>query len=304
MLILLAILACRGDPEEVEVVEPSAYVTQDDEEPAPAFDPDELAAAVQEAVDLARTLTADPIFAGYDVAMAGQEDTCPRWYGNEAGTYWFDQCTASDGTSFQGYGFEVTYDADAQGDYLTSGRGFSGAARIETPAGTVFDAAGTGYLLESTFTGDDNIAHVVFQNAIDGTFAWDGVEAEDTWMSRGHEPALGMMAYWLPDHAATFFYLDGGIGGLDAADGTVVFAEVLLMSEAISTCPIEPSGTISIRDPDGSWYDLLFDGPTGFGEETPADDCDGCGAAWWRGAHVGTVCADFSELTAWEERPW
>ena len=61
---------------------------------------------------------------------------------------------------------------------------------------------------------------------------------------------------------------------------------------------------MSVRDLDGDWYDVVFDGPTDWGADSDPDLCDGCGEAYFRGEDVGAVCPDFSGLNGWEGTPW
>ena len=51
-----------------------------------------------------------------------------------------------------------------------------------------------------------------------------------------------------------------------------------------------------MRGEDGSWYDVLFDGPNDLQPETPPDLCDGCGQVYYQGDAMGEACADFSAL--------
>ena len=71
-----------------------------------------------------------------------------------------------------------------------------------------------------------------------------------------------------------------------------------------SDCPIEPSGTISIRDDAGDWYDVEFQGPGYSGAASFPPECDGCGDVWYQGENLGQACVDFSAMTDWEGSPW
>jgi hypothetical protein len=61
---------------------------------------------------------------------------------------------------------------------------------------------------------------------------------------------------------------------------------------------------VSLRDSDGNWYDVVFDGPILYDDVIDPAVCDGCGEAWYRGEPMGTVCADFNALVDWEVSPW
>ena len=59
-----------------------------------------------------------------------------------------------------------------------------------------------------------------------------------------------------------------------------------------------------MRDSEGEWYDVNFQGPPYQGARVLPNDCDGCGQVYYRGELLGEVCPDFSILTDWEDRPW
>ena len=99
--------------------------------------------------------------------------------------------------------------------------------------------------------------------------------------------------------------VDGGLSGLGGDLDTVVFDAVTIFDESLgSTCPTEPGGVVSVRDVSGDWYDVVFDGPTEYGDESDPDLCDGCGAAYYRGEYLGQVCSDFTGMLDWEGTPW
>lgn len=119
-----------------------------------------------------------------------------------------------------------------------------------------------------------------------------------------------------PDAIATLYEptagksltFDGGISGLEGfpADiSAVSFDGLTFRSKAAgASCAREPGGAVSVRGPDGSWYDVLFDGPTDDAPETDAATCDGCGATWFRGGEVGGTCLEAAGYLAWEGAPW
>jgi len=78
---------------------------------------------------------------------------------------------------------------------------------------------------------------------------------------------------------AALLTLDGALGGLVGRFGA---AEVLGGAWwADGTCTVEPSGTWSLRDADGRWYDVMFDAV-----------CDGCGLVSSTGLVPAAVCLD------------
>ena len=67
-------------------------------------------------------------------------------------------------------------------------------------------------------------------------------------------------------------------------------------------CTLEPKGWIGLRDPEATWYDLVFlpritEDIVGepFPNE-PLSICDGCGTLYVRGVEAGEVCVDWSDV--------
>jgi hypothetical protein len=295
------LLACGDAPAPDDTssqdLEQTPWILPEDAPPGPGLDAPALEAAVQEAVDLARDLQAAPVLDVYDGLIADASETCPGRYYNTQGTYWSNDCTLSNGTHYQGFAFTslVAYDGGAAG--LTNTRTLYAGGTIDTDDGLRFAGSGTA-ALSTTVTGEFS----QYISVLQGSFSWDGPEAADTWLASDMAPDFVAVAYYVPLSRGRSLTLDGGIGGLDA--GVVAFDGVTLMSLGLgSACLKEPSGSISVRNPDGTWTDVLFDGPAGLGEPTTGP-CDGCGEAWHRGERVGEVCADFSPLLDWDDRPW
>jgi hypothetical protein len=108
----LLLWACAG-PEgsgddsqpPAEEPPPSTYIFEAGEPDAPTATLADLQSALQEALDLTLTIHAQPVQAAYTQAMAGSTPACPYVYVTPDGSYWYDTCTASDGTEFDGYVF-------------------------------------------------------------------------------------------------------------------------------------------------------------------------------------------------------
>jgi hypothetical protein len=289
-----------GAAPEDEASAPAPYIFAEEDPPTSSMDPAELEAAITAAAATVLTLDAAPIFPAYAAAMAGTDPTCPYYYDYQGSAYWYDACTASGGSSYNGYSFHQVYaDYDAGDGNIYNGEAIYGVARIETADGHVFEAGGSAQQLVATAD-----TYTYFQSLIQGAFTWNGPEADGTWLADGVAPDLTMTAYTIPS-GGKYMRVDGGLSGLGGTLDTVVFDAVTLFDTALgSTCPTEPGGVVSVRDTDGEWYDVVFDGPADIGEAADASLCDGCGTAWFRGEYLGDVCADFSPLLAWETAPW
>ncbi|MCB9741134.1 MAG: hypothetical protein H6740_00715 [Alphaproteobacteria bacterium] len=315
MTLLLALAAC-GDPAveplDSAVPDPGPYIYEEEAPPEPALGLSEIEDAITEAVVNVFALNATPVIAGYATAMSGQEEGCPDYYSDGSNTYWYDYCTSADGSYFSGYGFIYEYeDYDAGDGYLYSGSQVYTVADVTNGDGYSFSGSGAATdLVLTSDGGGDGVPHTVMYSIIQGTFSWDGPEATGTWLDLGQAPDLTIAAYNVPEETSPNYHgnyvaMEGGVGGLGDGDTTVVLDGVAIFEASLaSTCPIEPSGLISVRDPSGNWYDVLFDGPAEVGAQSDVSACDGCGEAWYRGERVGQVCADFSALLEWEGSPW
>ncbi len=301
-LLLLATGCGPADPEVTgePAIEPAPYIYEEDAPPVAELTAAELEGAIEGAVALSLTLNAGPIFPAYEAAMAGAEDACPAWYDYQGSQYWYDTCTATTGAHYSGYSFFQSYvDYDAGDGNLYNGNSVYGVARIVTPDGYTYEAGGSATNLVATGPG-----YVYFSSQVAGAFAWDGPEAAGTWLETGVSPDITLLGYVVAD-AGNYVMIDGGLSGLGGELDTVVFDAVVLYDAGLgSPCPTEPGGVVSVRDPGGSWYDVVFDGPSDYGVEADADLCDGCGAAFFRGEPLGEVCVDFTTLLDWEVSPW
>jgi hypothetical protein len=303
MLLLLS-LACQSDtlPDTAVPFEPTPYLVEEEAPPVPTLDAGTLEASVSDALAVAWTLQADPILVGYQTVMAHAEPGCPDYYSNEGNVYWYDQCTTSDGTRFDGYGFAQVYEAYAAEDgNVYDGFGLYGVSRVTTPDGRRFVSGGSATSLRAA-----NADTTSWQSVIQGTFAWDGADAAGSWMDGELAPDLTLVAVGANANVlGRAVAIEGSVGGLDGPVNAVLFDGFLIYTAAWgSACAIEPGGVVSLRGEDGGWYDVLFDGPAEWGGTADAAACDGCGEAWFRGERVGSVCLDATALLRWEEAPW
>jgi hypothetical protein len=296
----LSFLACQADAPPAPADDaPSPWIVPEASEPTPTATLDDITAAVQAAIDRARTVHGTPVEASYNAAMIGASGTCPAEYSSDYGAFWYDQCTSDLGTEFNGYVF--AYDAVDQFDPY-SGLNLTywtlyGAATVVDPQGLVLDLSGSAQWVIGT--ADDL---VVWSDFVAGAFGWEGTEASGTWLDQGLDPDLYSYALLVPSVGARYIFLDGGIGeGTEAASFSALeFGDALIGA----SCTAEPAGAVAVRMSDGSWYDVLFDGS--FDSTLPTDpaDCDGCGRAFYEGERMGDVCIDPSPLLAWTEAPW
>jgi hypothetical protein len=108
-VLLLLALACQKEPDAVADTgtpfEPSPYIFDEADPPVPVLDEATLEVAIRGAVAIAYSLNARPVFSAYHSAISDMESGCPDYYESDGNVYWYDQCTTSTGTQFDGYGF-------------------------------------------------------------------------------------------------------------------------------------------------------------------------------------------------------
>lgn len=313
-MIFVWMFACQPEPTEVTEPEltPSPYIVEEDDPPVPALTNEQVGDAIGDAVNRIFEFNAAPVVRAYKAAADTTDAACPDYYNDGTNTYWYDYCWTESGTYYAGYGFLYQYQNLDGGDgYLYNGDYFYLVADVTNAAGYTFSGSGAAYDVVLTHEGTDTSApHTVSYSVIQGVFAYDGPEVAGTWMTEGVTPDLTLSVYDVPEATSPYYngqYLtiQGGVSGLGGDLGTVIFDGAIIFSEMMgSTCTIEPSGTISARDNAGQWYDVLFDGPTEYGEQVDPELCDGCGQVWYRGEPLGEACVDFSHLLDWSGRPW
>lgn len=294
---LLLLTACGSATGSSDAPPPAAYILDEGEVPVPSATPADIAAALQEGLDTTLTVNALPVEAAYDSAMAGSTGDCPYVYTTSEGSYWFDNCTSPDGTDFDGYVFAVSgtgvYDPYS-GITLDYWQAFGGAT-VKDPQGHLLEIAGAAvwYRGTSEFYGTP----VFFTSTqIAGTFAWDGPEAAGTWMEEDYDTDFVSQVQAVPSIGAATVVVVGGFGGFRGG-WSIAYDENVLVSEAIGgKCEEEVSGTVGVRAPDGTWYDVKFQGWNGVDEVYDASGCDGCGDLFYEGESMGSICVDVDTM--------
>ncbi|MCP4809257.1 MAG: hypothetical protein GY913_12365 [Proteobacteria bacterium] len=314
---MFLLLACTATPPDevvpVEELVPSEYIYEESEPPVPTLSAEDVGLAVEEALAVALAIDVQPLLDGYDAVLESEEEGCPDYYESEGNTYWYDYCTTEDGAYFSGYGFGYVYE-----DYLVDGYSYNGQqvyaiAELYNPDGSTWEGGGSLGKLEALYVEEDNVPHTIGQMVMNGAFAYDGPEASGTWLETDLVPDLTVLTYNVPENEVYPTYLgnvlivQGGITGLGGTADTVVL-DVSASDAALgNACAEELSGTVSVRDNDGLWYDVTFHGVEAFsGDPVDAEDCDGCGDIWFRGEFVGEACLpDATGLLGWEGAvPW
>ena len=266
---LLLLLACRAPAEPIDtgVDEPTPYIYEDAETVEASMTADDIGQAISALLEDTLQIHASPVFDSYDAIMTAQEPDCPNYYENEGNLYWYDYCYSSDGSYFTGYAFSLEYEDYPAEGYVYNGRALNAVAEVSTGEGHLFSAGGTAQFLRADSTEEaHDVQHIIWYSVIQGSYAYDGPEAAGTWLNEGISPDLTLQIAEIPEEAEAgvsgrTFTADGGVSGLSGDIGTFLFdAFQVWPAEFGNSCPEEPHGMISVRDEDGLWYDVVFDG--------------------------------------------
>lgn len=198
-----------------------------------------------------------------------------------------NDCITADGYRFRGL-LSITRFTEAEGAV----RGFSvdaGGVRIEAPDGRFVEL--DGFFGGSSERFDEVVGHNTYLGA---RLAADAETAGgNPWLDGTFEGRLERWSYREPGGVAM-----GLSGSVALAGGAVSAVAVSGLHFDSWSCGAEPSGVVSVREADGVWHDVVFDGfrdDEGEGQGVPEGDeavCDGCGAHLVAGVDAGTVCAE------------
>ncbi len=320
---LLLLLACNAgtttpsDGGAAGTEPPADYSYDGSDTTTPSYDQAAVETGLQQAVDVVLGISGQPIVDAYFAMLDTADDRCPTWYEQDGNVFWSDICTSDAGTSFDGYGFYYPYvDADLDGSgTLWSGDYLYGVATIIEGDGTLFHAGGGTQVLTGfnpgtdAFSTEDDSYYGLSQ--VIGGFQYTDPASADTWLGQGLSPDLYVYTVDYPEYGINGAYVQGGLSGLtgDATSGAtsgataVLFDDNFLYHEAAgSPCEREPTGSMQLRDADGTWWRVEFDTP----DAGVLDDalCDGCGTAFLGDEEVGQACVDFSSWLDFEVLTW
>ncbi|MFN3197378.1 MAG: hypothetical protein ACE366_03000 [Bradymonadia bacterium] len=257
--------------------EPTPYVPDIDDEAIPAALEDEaLADALTEYVPAVLTLDLSSV----PERLAGLIDLtapeCPggQQYETEEGYVIVaeNECTHSSGVRFEGYLrlAMLDYTGD-EGQRVTGFNIESGSVRIDTPDGRSFEAGG--YLDVRHERQSDG---EVWGTYTQGSVRFDDETAGDNlWLSGAMS---GRIERYIYRHESGEMVMGASVAtaievGPDGGAISAISIDDLELNTWL--CAEEPIGTLSVREAEGVWHDVHYDGfdPE---EEAPLA-CDGCG---------------------------
>lgn len=296
---LLLALACHSPTTLDAPVVPSAY---DYESPPDAvgdpLTPEEVGEGLQTAIDFTARIHPGLLHEAWAETMEEHADPdCPAIEPHNGQDHWREEpCTSSDGTVFRGWSlfYRDIPDLDPEviedRQYVEVGW-LSGQATITEPDGVVLNSYGDA-LYEHWQARDGSVGRTGF---VWGDFRWTDPRAVDTWLQDG----LTMEMY--------YSYIDHGNFNATEMDLSMAFLpepvpatiwEGLSLVNEPGSCALEPGAYIRVRDTDGRWYEVEFDGST-----ARDGDCDGCGAVWLDDREIGKACVDWAPLLSVYEEP-
>ena len=300
MIILLILGACGGESKEAEAhdvtidVPTGPYIVADTDPVMPTTDAATLAEGMTEALMALFAFDLNPIETGYTQVMAEADEDCPIWAIDGESVYWYASCTSDLGTSFNGYGTLVDYATLPPEDGIHfSGTMLNTIATISSFEGEHFSGGGAAFNIQATNNDGYELAYM----GTDGGFEWSGPEAEGSWMRAA--TSLDFIALMEQNSEHKVLQIEGTISGLSAVDA-VVFSGLTAVNTILPDgCGPEPHGMVAIRDIEGHWFDLEFQGMDDQGALDTTNGCDQCATAWFEGRPLFEVCPVMDLLYAW-----
>ena len=256
-MILLLLLSCGSSPSKTG--KDTATTSSTPDLPSveqtlvePMMTADQVATAISEAL----TTPPDPaaINTAYRFLMSQGDSTCP---GNEdhITDTWLYGCEAETGYSYAGVSAWIEeFPDDMPGTNTLSG--VSGDFWIEDPEGNRLE--GGGHSVE--VSGDS-----IWVGEMSGSWRWEG---GDPWLVHGFSGRISI---------EFFPGLLAQMNGAADINGTHISATDLSLA---ASCDYQPSGSLSLRDPNGGWYTMQF------------SDCDPCTSVSFEGEPQGEACVD------------
>ena len=314
----LFLLAGCTAPAEDTAAELDVFQYAGDAEPVPQLDHDDLEELSDRVFESLFAYNAQPMIDVYRSLVDQETDTtCPTYFATEGSDYWIAAadgaggqdtegeqggCVTDLGTEFRGWAYTQFQEDEEDEVWVTTKDYVSALAWIWPTDGTRYECAGTLLTSVQTQTGDGLMT--LAESRIEGVFGWNGTGIEGTWTARGELPDLEINSSSILQQRA--LEIEGGVSNLQDYDEIDAFSMQGMSFKNEFRCALEPSGVLSLRAPDGNWYDITFDGPTEDQEDIQSSeaDCDGCGVATFRGEVLGMVCPDFSPILSWELHPW
>ncbi len=289
------------DPSTPSTADTGSTATLD-----PVVEGEIVAAAELFATEIAH-LSFTPVQQAIDQVTLLQEAGCPQLTKTDQGPGWVNQdCRTSHDVRF--YGVLISIELGWEGYTETElgegvldrwgpvvDPGWTAPETLPLPIAVGYRAIFTVERDEDVFAMSDIYQEIevldwsgirVHQLAL-GAAIIDPEPDPGSWVARGLVP--NVVRTTLDASGGGLVLVDGSLDGLDVSYDTVWASALAMGNTATDPCPMEPEGSLAVRDPTGAWFDLRFDGDTG-------GVCDGCAEVRLADEVVGTACPDLSAL--------
>jgi hypothetical protein len=306
----LLLLACTGSNDDESPVEKGAP----DELPLPDIEGIDFASAYEELFQVGLTVDLDRAWKGHAKTVELGSEGCPDFYAgpppqagdnvdeDAGGVAWQDRCKTIGDRRFSGWSWwdgslersgdeEVGITSEARRRLVGDGTvAYGDEVSFEFDG----EASDSIYLLEA---GDDSrwVYNSFVDATVTGSLPFGNTNTPGGWRTDLYLNVVGGNSPSLTARGNVYLF-DTLVQ--DRFDSVVM--DLALVSEAAAgpdDCTLEPLGTLSIRDTNAYWYDLVF--LPRYADDTALDEdysaCDGCGTFYVRGQEQEEqVCIDLS----------
>ncbi len=312
MILLYALLACTGSEGSDDPVHDGGP----DELALPDIDGVDFPAAYEDLFEVAMGVNLARAWEGHAGTVALASEGCPNWWTgpptqaddnvdeDAGGMAWQDTCKTIGGRRFSGWAWwegslsrsgdeEIGITSEARRDLVGDG-----VVSYENAVAFEFDgnASDSIYLLQTTDSTDYWVYNSFVDATVTGSMPFDGSLSPGGWRTDLYIEYIGGDAPSLSARGNVYLF---DVLVQDRFDSVVMDLELVSVEAAgPEDCVLEPLGTLSIRDKNAYWYDLVFL-PRYPEEDADPDEeystCDGCGTFYVRGQEQGEeVCIDLS----------
>jgi hypothetical protein len=246
-----------------------------------------------------------------DLSQAG----CPDFYAGpppgddledfEGGAAWMDSCVTGGALTYDGYAwwrtdlFAEGSTATPEGQVVEAQRQLIGQGTLTSADEGLFSWAGEGSdALSQVESMAPSYKAWSYSSSLKGSVSGQLAFAADDptpsgWRADLYVAFSGGSTETLSLRGDAYFFEPVIEGTFDSVSANLDWTGPL--SAGPTDCALEPIGTLSIRDQNAFWYDLVFLPESSTDTGVPAA-CDGCGTLYIRGLDQGELCVDLTHI--------
>lgn len=214
----------------------------------------------------------------FDLAVTEGSDSCPQYQDFNEQDYYIGDCQTADGFAFYGYGLRNSFEnAVINGAFHRSYEWMTGNMMLEGGERQWYRGDAFYADWEDQQTQTPHLDVYLWGDFYRPGSDWLGAEVSVEVNMHSVATSTGHAVSW-----------EGGFSQLQW-EGSLA-TTFSFNTNDVEVCALEPSGSIRFYGRNQQWSTLNF-----------GDNCDGCGEVDGRRE---TVCADFSDLIQFEDRPW